>query len=266
MKWLLAALAMTITLTACASSENGAGEPASGSVEPLPAGQVVLSIDHGGFVAQAEYHADVTDLVVYGDGRVFQATQNGPHRAATYLLARVDASRVAALVVKVEGSGLVDEGTPYGHPNVMDAGSVLITVQGAQGPSSVDVYALYPSVRVPSAEQQRNREELLELVDEIEQLADGAAPTPVDAAQVVQAESWNSSGPAWPGPPLAEFVQPVTDDDWITGCGVLAGDQAQAAVDAAVQNEQFFHWLVDGQATVLAVRPLLPHEEGCADL
>ena len=47
------------------------------------------------------------------------------------------------------------------------------------------------------------------------------------------------------------------------GCDyVLPAHQAQAAVDAAVQNEQFFHWLVDGQATVLAVRPLLPHEEG----
>lgn len=266
MRRLIGALTLTVILSGCAASERDPDEPSAGSGGRLPADQVVLSIDHGAFVDPVEFHADVTDVVVYGDGRVYRAVQYGPRRTATYEMAKVDAAEVAQLVDEAEQSGLIDEATSYGHPDVMDGGSVLVSVHGQQGSSSVEVHALHRNVQVPSSADQAHREQLIALIDKIKKLADGAPAAPVDAAQVVQAAAWNPSGAAWPGPPPAEFMQPVTDDGQITACGVLTGEQAQAAVDAAAQNDQIFHWMVDGQAMVLVVRPLLPHEQGCTDL
>lgn len=68
----------------------------------------------------------------------------------------------------------------------------------------------------------------------------------------------------WPGPLLpGEPLEPRLG----LSCVLATGEQAEAVLDAAGTADTLTPWVSeDGERWSVALRPLLPHEEGCADL
>lgn len=264
MRRLLVPLACFVAaLAGCTSTVSGTGE-AVPPPEPLPAEQLVLEVDGvGGLMPYYAYLADYPEIAAYGDGRVYSS---GPYdQGRPLLLTKVDPVELAALVAQIEASGLVSESVDYGWPDVVDAGAVSVTVHGQQPQANVTVEALGQGDENLPGAQRTAREQLSALIEKAEKLASGGEPVTPDRLQITQFDASNDTGlPTWPGPAPSTFLQPATSPAAANACGVLHGPDAAAVYPATLSNGQF-EWLVDGVATGLVVRPLLPHEEQCAD-
>lgn len=268
MKKVIASLIGCLMITGCVASKPGA--PGGTTVEataPLPADQLVFAVDFSGMSDYQAYVADATGLAIYGDGRVYRLidTKAGQRVAATYEIGQLDPMDVAEFAATATQSGLLEPDTGYGEVHgVEDAGGIAVTLHDKGEPLRVSVYAPDSDSGV-TLTQGRNRKKLLELADAAKQLADTAqfAPATIDHVQVVQTRPWNTTAPEWPGPDPATFLAPITGSSFGLGCGTLSGSEAAKVLAAAAQNDSTYHWMVNGQPTVLVVRPLLPGEEAC---
>ena len=277
MKKVIAAAAGLLALAGCTSHTTGSGSTSSTSTskgttsaEAQPADRLVIAVRWApAMVTYDERVGTATDLGIYGDGRVYRLTgQPGPGRVQGYEVGEVDPADVASLAAQADSSGLIDSDTPYGYPNVADGASVVVTVNATGSPSTVSVDNPSVDSGVYGTEA-KNREKLVELLDQFDELAESAtyAPANVDRVQVVETASYDAAATAaWPGPDPSSVLQPLSGNKWGKACGAIAGGDAQVVLDAAVQNQHDYNWVVDGVITTLVVRPLLPGEEPCVDV
>jgi len=240
------------------------GSPTASADGALPADQVVFMVDSGGgLVPPVVYALESPSLVIYGDGRILSIVKDDTSRGAVparYQLTRVDPLAVAAFVSSAEASGIIDPAKDFGQPPVTDMDGTTVTVHGLNAPAKVSVYAFHDQFdKDVTADQQKARAALRQLIDAASNLAAGATPVPYTPDSVIVYDVGLGYGDrtattAWPGPPPGSFLKPSNQSRSVA-CGLLSGAPATAVYNAALDNPGAL-WLVDGAARVLAVNPL----------
>ncbi|MGY2084643.1 hypothetical protein [Blastococcus sp. SYSU DS0539] len=283
----VAAVVLVLLLAACAQrtggqGAGGAGSPAAPGTEDAT---VVLQVlETGGYTTPAMLTGRVPTVTVYSDGRVIT---DGPVPAIwpapalpdlqQYLL---DDGGTRELVDRALAAGVAETGD-LGAPPVADVTSTRFVLRTDGETVTRDAYAL--GIGSPpgadgryglTEEQIAARQRLLALVDELRDPATvlgadrvtgpepyrpeavAALVTPYVEVEPVQPEHpW--PGPELPGEPVAPGVACVTAE----------GAAAQAVLDAAASAGSATPWTSrDGSRWSVQLRPLLPHESGCADL
>ncbi|SDX81051.1 hypothetical protein SAMN05660209_01328 [Geodermatophilus africanus] len=273
------ALALLVLVAGCAGGgDSAAPRPAPVSDGP---GRLVLEVAHvGGFTTPEALAARVPLVAVYGDGRVVtpgaQIEIYPPPALPPLQVWRLDAEGVQTVVDRAVTAGVTGT-ADLGTPPVADVPATRFTLVTDQGTSVREVEALVelPGDSGLTPEQQAARDELrglLEVLTYPEPLgATGPEPfeptavaavvapwTPPPDPGLVQAEApW--PGPALPGEPLRGGLG--------LSCVVARGEESGAVLAAAASATTLTPWVAgDGSRWLLMLRPLLPHETGCADL
>ena len=242
--------------------------------DPPPAGalpaddMVFMVMNGGGMVPPLLYALQSPSLAVYGDGRVLSVVDPVARQPipARYDVSRIDPATVASFAAGVQARGLISAETDFGTPRYTDLGTTTVLLDGEQGPSEVRVYALNERFEANlTADQQAARAALREVIGQATGLAAGADRTPFlpDRVLVYEVTPGRSSQPAsvaWPGPNPQTFLS-ATDQRRAIACGVLTGEAARSAYQAALDNPGA-SWLVDGSTRILAVNPL-PQPASC---
>ncbi|SET62787.1 hypothetical protein [Geodermatophilus poikilotrophus] len=279
-----AVLALLALVTGCAGSGGGGGGNAA-APRPTPVadgpGRLVLAVEHvRGFTTPEALAARVPLVAVYGDGRVVapgaQIEVYPPPALPSLQVWRLDADGVQTVVDRAVAAGVTDT-ADLGTPPVADAPATRFTLVTDEGTAVREVEALFelPEDSGLTPEQQAARGELLGLLEvltspeplgttgsglyEAEAVAAVVAPwtPPADPALVQPEASW--PGPALPGEPLPGGLG--------LSCVVARGAEAEAVLTAAASATTLTPWVAgDGSRWSLTLRPLLPHEAGCADL
>lgn len=282
----VALLGVLLLATGCAQAGPGAApssssSPSTSAPSPDSGGGLVLQVAHtGGFVMPPTTFARLPLVSVYADGRVIT---EGPviaiHPAPALpnlQVAQLDPARVQDLVQRALDAG-VGQDLDYGMPPVADVPSTRFTVVTDDGTEVTEVYALQeglfpePDAAGLTEEQVAARAGLQDL---LEDLTAAGSPTesyePDAVAAVVtpyvEADDAAPEQPevAWPGPPLPG--EPL-DEPLDISCVTARGEAAQAVLEAAASANAATPWTSDdGTRWSLLLRPLLPHETGCADL
>ncbi|MGR6965699.1 hypothetical protein ACU610_14660 [Geodermatophilus sp. URMC 61] len=278
-------LAALVLVAGCAGSGGGeAGRPAA-PISDGP-GRVVLEVEHvGGFPTPETLAARVPLVAVYGDGRIVapgaQIAVYPPPALPSLQVWRLDADGVQTVVDRAVTAGVTST-VDLGSPPVADAPTTRFTLVTEAGTSVREVPALFelPDDSGLTPEQQAARGELrglLEVLTSPEPLG-ATGPEPYEATAVAAvAEPWTPPtdpallqpeaawpGPALPGEPLPGG--PLTGGAGLS-CVVARGAEADAVLAAAASATTLTPWVADdGSRWTLTLRPLLPHETGCADL
>jgi len=236
----------------------------------LPADQVVFMVDSGGgLVPPVVYALESPSLVIYGDGRILSIAEDdntGGAVPARYELTRVDPLAVAAFVSSVEARGIINPAKDFGQPSVTDMDGTTVLVHGENAPAKVSVYAFHDQFdKDVTADQQKARAALRQVIDAASNLAAGATPTPYSPDHVVVYDVGLGYGDrtattVWPGPPPASFLN-SSNQSRSVACGQLSGAPATTVYNAALNNPGAL-WLVGGVSRVLAVNPL-PTADSC---
>lgn len=265
-----AAIAAAVLVSAgCSAGVPATPTPRTPSVTAdLPADQVVLQVVVAGGYTPPVYHAlAAPSIAVFGDGRLVQVVRRerglGP---AAYTIARVPPRAVAQFAADAEASGLIADGTDFGMPGVTDMPSLIVTLRGQHGSSTVSVYAPNPNFEKNLTDAQRaNRRALEDLIARANQLPGSATKAAFRPARVLVyglADATGIQGDAvpWPGPDPDSFMR-AASVRMASSCGELTGAPAQAAYAAALANPGVA-WRVSGQRRILVVNPL-PLDEDC---
>lgn len=280
-------LALLVLVAGCAGSAGSGGGAAT---RPTPVsdgpGQLVLEVEHvRGFLPPEALAARLPLVAVYGDGRVVapgaQIEIYPPPALPPLQVWRLDAEAVQTVVDRAVTAGVTGSGD-LGTPPVADAPATRFTLVTDEGTAVREVEALFqlPADSGLTPEQRAARGELLGLLDvltspeplgatgpepyEAEAVAAVVAPwtPPADPAFVQPEAPW--PGPALPGEPLLD--EPLPGEPGLS-CVVARGAEAGAVLAAAASATTLTPWLAgDGSRWSLTLRPLLPHETGCADL
>ncbi len=265
-------LRWTRTLAAVLVGLGLLGVPGSATASAdgaLPADQVVFMVDSGGgLVPPVVYALESPSLVIYGDGRILSIVKDDTGGAvpARYQLTRVDPLAVAAFASSAEASGIINPAKDFGQPPVTDMDGTTVMVHGENAPAKVSVYAFHDQFdKDVTADQQKARAALRQLIDAASNLAAGATLVPFSPDSVVVYDVGLGYGDrtattVWPGPPPASFLKPSNQSRSVA-CGQLSGAPATIVYNAALDNPSAL-WLVDGASRVLAVNPL-PIAESC---
>jgi hypothetical protein len=274
-----AVLALLALVAGCAGSgDDAATRPTPVSDGP---GRLVLQVEHvRGFTTPEALATRVPLVAVYGDGRVVAPgaqIEVYPSPALPPLQVwRLDPDGVQTVVDRAIAAGVTGTGD-LGTPPVADAPATRFTLVTVEGTTVREVEALFelPEDSGLTLEQQAARGELLGLLDVLtspEPLG-ATGPEPYEAAAVAAAVApWAPpTDPAleqpevpWPGPALPG--EPLPGGLGLS-CVVARGAEAGAVLAAAASATTLTPWVVaDGSRWTLTLRPLLPHETGCAEL
>ena len=276
---LTAVLASLLLLGGCA------GDGGDVATRPTPAsegpGRLVLSVEHvGGFTTPEELAARVPLVAVYGDGRVVapgaQIEVYPPPALPPLQVWRLDADGVQTVVERAVAAGVTGSGD-LGTPPVADAPATRFTLITDERTAVREVEALFelPGDVGLTPEQQATRGELIGLLDVLTSPeavgATGPEPYAAEAVAAVVApwtppadEALRQPGVPWPGPALPG--EPLPGGVGLS-CVTARGAEAGAVLAAAAGATTLTPWVAgDDTRWSLRLRPLLPHETGCADL
>ncbi len=280
-------LGAALLAAGCAAQANGGATPSpsstadAGDAELPDDGGLVLQVAYvGGFVMPPTTVTQLPLVSVYADGRVITegpvvAIYPGP-ALPNLQVSTIPTERVEELVQQALDAGVGEE-FDHGMPPVADVPSTRFTVVTADGTETTEVYALQPGLFPEDAEvpgltedQVAARAELQTLVDELTGLAaEGSEAYEPEAIAAVASTNFAPGATpddvvTWPGPPLPGD-QLRTDLE--LSCVVARDDHVDAVLEAAAEATIETVWQnPDGGRWALAIRPLLPHETGCADL
>ncbi|MGY1842171.1 hypothetical protein [Modestobacter sp. SYSU DS0875] len=290
------ALAALLTvLAACAQGGSAGAPPSTSSPSPGPelpeaADALVLAVEQtGGFTTPEMLAARLPVVAVYADGRVITegpvvAVYPGP-AWPNVQVQQIDPDAVRELAQRALDAGLAEDGD-LGSPPVADATSTRFTLHTADGTFVREAYALAEGRDWPDSglteDQQEARARLADLRDALTDLtatlgADAVGEAeqyePTAVAALVRPWTEPADDPAapedaaspereWPGPALpGEPIAPGVT------CLTVDGEQATAVAAAAREATTQTPWVgADGTRWSVTFRPLLPHEQGCADL
>jgi hypothetical protein len=238
----------------------------------------------GGFTSPTELATRIPIVSVYGDGRVVTAGPQidiYPARTLPNVLVQHIARADVDKLVRLALTAGVGTAADFGEPPIADAPSTSFTVLTDAGVKTSEVYALSETDGNIGGVNQGQRAARAKLVKLVEQLTD--LPKTLGAGAIDEAKPftytalaavsfpWEAPGEpttdnqtevAWPGPAL-----PGDHLDRLElGCVTATGDALGKVLDAAQKTNAATPWTSGGKRWMVAVRPLLPDESGCADL
>lgn len=260
----LVSLVSLVSVSACGSGvvgeEGRRDEDLTWSEE---ASAEVVAVDSGGGLPPPERvpgrFAEVPDFVLYGDGTVYWADEDG------FRTARIDQEGVGTVLGWAADAGLLEPGgVDTGEPEIYDVGSAWYDV-------SVDGETRHTQVYAPGFEDEGvglSAEEI-EARDRIEAFRDRlfALSTALPEERFLVSEA-PLQGQAWEvltrpsatygelsgGEPRWQIDDPATAGR----CRVVTGaDARRVAADVGSTGEAQI-WAVDGEPWVVVARPLLP--------
>lgn len=276
-------LGVLLLATGCAAQVGPGAAPSPSASAPSPDDEdrLVLQVSYtGGFVMPPTTFARLPLVSVYADGRVITEGPviaiHPPPALPNLQVAQIPPARVDDLVQRALDAG-VGQDVDLGTPPVADVPSTRFTVVTDDGTAVTEVYALQeglfpePDTAGLTDEQVAARARLQDLLADLTAVDD---PTesyePERVAAVVtpygEADGAVPEQPAvpWPGPPLPG--EPL-DERLGISCVTATGEAADAVLAAAARANQLTPWTGDeGTRWAVVLRPLLPHESGCADL
>ena len=289
----LALTAALLLLAGCAQRGGATPAPDPSTSPPsvaLPEGDGTLVLrveDVGGFVPAEWTYSRLPTYSLYTDGRLITdgpvpAIYPGP-ALPNVQMQQLDDATLRALLDAAVAAGIADT-ADLGSPPVADVPSTRFTLTTAQGTVVREVYALWEQVLEGDGseaglteEQVAGRAKLRELLTALSDV--GQQPGPdgqlavesyVPAAVAAVATPWaepedqlSHAELPWPGP---ELPGEALGGPLQVGCVVATGEQATAVLAAAAAATAATPWVSGGTRWSVLLRPLLPDEDGCADL
>lgn len=265
MRRLLVGLLAALALTACSGKTPGA-DPTAEADSTGGKPQIALTSTCYG---ECAYTAPLglPDVAIYGDGRVLVVDRTGTDSRPALRTGRLDQPTLAGLQRQAIAAGLAVGGS--GTLGLTQAGAAdgvgtVLTVRLRSNLTTLEV----PYLEHPGSERYADQERhqvLVTFTKAIRAAAEVADDDLTAAAYVVHARQQvvgRAGRTPWPGPPLLALPQ----IDAGLRCGIITGPE-RAAVAAAVDADGFGGTYSDGGRTWQVVgRPLLPHEQNCADV
>jgi hypothetical protein len=255
-------LVLGLLISACGNAAGRDGTPLS---RATGAGDVVVQVMvAGGFVPPEVAVAAVPTVTVLGDGTVITTAPVAliyPGPAITPLQSvRVPSGTVDELVARAAELGLLGGPLDFGQPPVADAPDTIVTITAAGRQHRHVANALGMEDR-PGAgigeQAAANRRALRAFVDATSALPPGASVWKPQAVAVyslgdyVPEPNLTQPGREWPLPGA-----PAT-------CTLVEGADVDVLLEALGRANARTPWLVDGRATSLAFRPVVPGQPGC---
>jgi hypothetical protein len=272
------AIAALLALAACAEpGGTAAPTPTTASGQPDEAGGLVLRVEYGGgFTTPALTAGRLPVISVYADGRMITegpvpAIYPGP-ALPNLQVAELDPAAVQGLVDRALAAG-VAETADLGMPPVADGLSTRFTLVTSGATYQRDVYALgeTSSGSGLTSEQVEARGRLSDLLSSMPAASGvGTSPYAADSVAAIvtpwvdREDGLVQPERPWPGPPM-----PGVSTGGPSGvtCLTATGAEAQAVLEAAGTANANTPWTTpDGTRWTVVFRPLLPDENGCADL
>lgn len=275
---LAAAVGLLLLVSACGHAD-GSTRSAPTTSAPLPSASdsLVLQVaTTGGLMGPAWWRAELPVLSVYGDGRAISegpvpAIYPGPALPRLFVK-RLDTAGLQDLVDAALAAGVADT-TDLGRPPVADAVTTRFTIVSGRHTYVREVYALGAAAGGLTPEQQTARARLQTLQERLGQTALRSGLEEPYSVQTVAllARPWadpqdhlDHPSATWPGPALPG--QPLRTRPG-TGCLTATGEEATTVLAAAAKANDLTPWVTpDGARWNVGFRPLLPDENGCADL
>lgn len=242
-------------LVAAACGGDG-GDPLAG----VPADAPVAILDVGGGFVPVEHELTrLPQVVVYGDGTVL-AGGAGDGSVSALELPRDELDELARFLDGADLGRFPENVEPEGPVTIADAPATTIEVRLASGSHRVSAYALgFEGLDYPDVLEEVGRR-LQALGDRAH--ADGGPWTPDRGRLMVTGPTEGGGVPAdaWPdGLPVPDGLGSALPHDPATM--TLERDAVEAALVTFSQTPIRPLVAPDGQAYLVAWRPLLPHEE-----
>jgi hypothetical protein len=274
--------------TACAKATTGSGGGSAGGIEhPMGPNDLVLKVETGGgFVAPATHYKELPSFALYGDGRLItQGPQIEiyPGPALPNLQVRqITEEGVQAILEAARSARLLGPDRSYEFQTISDAPTTTFTTVAEGSAHVISVYALYEATGLggqgPSPDEQQARRALTafltKLGDLTSWLPQGSvgeeSAYPFDELRIFVLDQAFSPEPGleqkrvdWPlAQPLESFGQPVTNGPEAR-CGSVSGADLETLRPLVEKANELTPWGSDGASYTLALRPLLPDENGC---
>lgn len=266
MRRLLVGMLAALSLTACSGKTPGA-DPTAEADSTGGKPQIALTTTCYG---ECAYTAPLglPDIAIYGDGRVLVVDRTGTDSRPVLRTGRLDQPTLAGLQRQAIAAGLAVGGSStlgLTQGGAADGGGTVLTVRLRSNLTTLEVP--YLDVEEPGSDRYADAKQhaaLVTFTQAVREAAEAADDEQTAAAYVIQARPkvGRSGGSPWPGPPLAALPQIDTG----LRCGIITGPD-QAAVATAVDADGFGGSYLDGgRGWQVVGRPLLPHEQNCADV
>lgn len=205
------------------------------------------------------------DVVVYADGVVVRVNRAVAAPTATLATGKVGDEELAELLDLARDADLEDgasETLGFREVGFADGSGDVLTARIGGGTTTVESPQSYDAQLDRYSTDPERREALRTLGRALRSL-ETSGPYAAPGLVVRATPRGPGAGDAarWPGPPLASLPE-----DGDGRCGVVSGVQAEE-VQAAVADDGFPTAYADaGVAWLVEARPLLPHEDDCADV
>ena len=286
---------IALVLAACSAAGGTAsgepsGTPTSGGIAyPTGANELVIRLRYvGGFAPPSAHVLDLPVVSIYGDGTVIvpgavPAIYPGP-ALPNLQRATITPAGMQILLAAARDAGLLGPDAHYDMGGIMDATSSEFTVNADGNVHTISAYALFESggrePQNPGADPAvtEARARLLTFQNQLGNLEALLGPDVSDATPYVaeslqllvsdgapiDEQALGQNPVEWPlSEPLATFG--ATMPALIMGerCGVVTGEDADVLLPLFQGANTLTPWTDDGAAFGIAVRPLLPGEQGC---
>lgn len=284
---LAAVVAVACTAAGAGPSSDPSGSPnETGISYPTGANDVVLRLRYvGGFVAPAAHLIDIPAISVYGDGTVVVpgpqiAIYPGP-ALPNLQRATVTPAGLQILLEAARDAGLLGPDAHYDLGGIMDASSAEFTVNADGRIHTISAYALMEGANTPQGTDPAVAEARAKLANFQAQLGSleallgselgswssyeaGAVQLLVSAGAPDDGQGLVQQPLAWPlTTPLAAFGETLPALMQGQRCGVVSGSDLDPLMPLLAKANALTPWTDGGASFGIAVRPLLPAEEGC---
>ena len=262
--WLLATsalLAISAQAVTPATMATAAGSP-----------YVVLSISQsGGFVPMSWASMRTPLAVLYSDGTLLAAAQattlQYPGPAAPTILRKVSGMSLPRILAAADAAKVTNPKFDWGFPGVADVPSTdFVTQRSSKGPSTlVSVYALGFTGPNLTRDQASARAAANSFADKVQSFDGTLVPT-------------KSMPTQWISTRWSYWAMPASTDEFSTvrtwfgakplkesmTCADMTATENRQLVALLPKLNQASRWRSGGRIWQLQLRPLFPHETGCA--
>jgi hypothetical protein len=273
-----AAAIVALLLAGSGCSNTGATDGQQVTYSSATDSMVIEVSTGGGLAVPAVRVSDSLPRIwIAGDGRYLQQASDGSTNPALIALEerRIPEAALAGLLDGARAAGLLEDNPDYGSSRIADAMVTRIVIVTAGARHEVLVSALgYPDPGLPDAAvaARARLAQFLDVLRHPERIAGVSGPARYRPSAMAVFILGPASDPASSPPALWPLDDPRTAGAltvWpirSARCLVVVGDELASVVSAAAEKDRFSPWRFGDNLWDIALRPLLPDEENCADV
>jgi hypothetical protein len=277
----LSLLVLALLCAGCGRLTGSGGSASPDGIEhPMGASDLVIRWEtSGGFVNPASLLGRVPSFSLYGDGTLITEgahTEIYPGAAVPPLIAQdITEGGIQAILATARDAGLLDGDATYPFC-VADVPDTVITVNAGGQTSVVTATALgMGGTGCPDANDEA-RAKLFRFLTRLGDLQSWLPAGSIGEEHPYTATALRifvrpyqpdptltQTAVAWPGSQPLSAIDGTVEMAPEVSCGVVAGADADAVLEAARSANELTPWTSDGRRYSVVFRPLLPDESGC---